>query len=499
VTRLDASSLPALRAVLPVPSYDRRRLTPGIVHLGVGGFHRSHQAVYLDRLLERGGPAEWAVCGVGVLPADAAMRDVLAAQDGLYTLLTRHPDGRLDAQVIGSIVGYLLAPDDAEAVVERMAAPTTRIVSLTVTEGGYNISPVTHEFDADEPSIVADLAPGAVPRTSFGLVTEALARRRSRGLPPFTVLSCDNVPGNGDVARASFGAFAALRDPGLGEWVRAEVPFPNSMVDRITPVTTDEDRAELLARFGVADGWPVVCEPFSQWVLEDEFRCGRPALEEVGVQVVADVAPYELMKLRLLNAGHQVLAHLGRLAGFGLVHEACGDPLLRRFLRGYLDEEATPTLSPVPGIDLERYKADLIARFAGPAIRDTLDRLATDASDRIPKFLLPVIRANLAAGGPLGRSAAVLAAWALCCEGADEHGRPLDLVDQRGATLRANAARQRQDPLAFVADRDLFGDLVDHEPFASAYRAALAAFRRDGVRATLAQWAPAGVGAGLAG
>ena len=483
--RLSVSVLPALGPSVWTPRYDRAAVRPGIVHLGVGGFHRSHQALYVDRLLESGQAEDWGICGVGVLPGDRRMAEVMAAQDCLYTLVVKHPDGFLDARVVGSIVEYLFAPDDPEAVVERMAAEQTRIVSLTVTEGGYNTSAATGEFDAGAAGVRADLTPGAAPRTSFGLVTEALARRRARGLPPFAVVSCDNIPHNGDLARRSFAAFAALRDPELGEWVAAEVPFPNSMVDRITPVTTDDDRAELVRRFGIEDAWPVVCEPWTQWVLEDAFPGGRPPLEDVGVQLVADVAPYELMKLRLLNAGHQVLAHLGRLAGVQYVHEACQDPLFREFLRGYLDEEATPTLAPVPGIDLRRYKADLVGRFANPQVRDTLDRIRENASDRIPQFLLPVLRANLARGGEIRRSVAVLAGWARTAEGADDAGLPLALVDPRAEELGARADRQATEPLAFLDDPDVFGDLADDQRFAAAYREALTSLRERGARATV--------------
>jgi mannitol 2-dehydrogenase len=434
--------------------------------------------------MEAGLAEEWGICGVGVLPADRRMQEVMAAQDCLYTLVVKHPDGSLEPRVIGSLVEYLFAPDDPEAVVEKMADPATRIVSLTVTEGGYNASAVTGRFDDSAPAVVQDLRPGAALQTSFGLVVEALVRRRARGLPPFTVVSCDNIPGNGDLARSSYAAFAGLRDPELGEWVRAHVPFPNSMVDRITPVTTDADRTALADAFGVTDAWPVVCEPWTQWVLEDSFACGRPPLEEAGVQLVDDVAPYELMKLRLLNAGHQVLAQPGRLAGFEFVHEACRDPGFRTFLLGYLDEEATPTLPPVPGVDLGRYKRGLVERFASPAIQDTLARICADASDRIPQFLLPVLRANLASGGEITRSVAVLAAWARSAEGRDDDGRPIEPADSRAQALTARA--RSEDPLAFVSDADLFGDLADDARFAAAYRAALTSLRERGARALVA-------------
>jgi mannitol 2-dehydrogenase len=482
---LNQKTLSSLGGSVPIPSYDRARVRTGIVHIGVGGFHRSHEAMYIDRLLEQGKAEEWGICGVGVLPSDRRMAEVMEAQDGLYTLVVKHPDGTLEPRVIGSIVEFLLAPDDPEAVVEKMADEATRIVSLTVTEGGYNFSPVTGEFDATAPDVVADLHPGAVPRTTFGLVTEALVRRRERGLVPFTVVSCDNIQGNGDVARRSFTAFAGLRDPALGAWMDTEVSFPNSMVDRITPATTDEDRDEVRERFGIEDGWPVVCEPFTQWVLEDRFSLGRPPLEDAGVQVVEDVEPYELMKLRLLNASHQALAYFGYLAGYRLVHEAAQDPLFQRFLLGYMEEEATPTLRPVPGIDLGEYRANLIERFSNPAIRDTLARLAFDGSERIPKWLLPVVRENLATGGEIRRSAAVVASWARYCEGVDEEGQPIEIADRRRDSLVARARLQREDPLAFLADRDLFGDLVDDERFTSYYGRALDSLHERGARATL--------------
>jgi mannitol 2-dehydrogenase len=482
---LDTVTLPSFAGRVSVPTYDRSRVRPGIVHLGVGAFHRAHQAMYVDRLLEQGEAQDWGICGVGVLPSDRRMAEVMAAQDGLYTLVQKHADGTREARVVGSIVEYLLAPDDPDAVIEKMAAPATRIVSLTVTEGGYNVSDVTGDFDAADPDVVADLQPGAVPRTTFGLITEALVRRRERGIPPFTVVSCDNIQHNGAVARRSIATFAALRDPGLGGWVDAEVAFPDSMVDRITPATTDEDRAEVARLSGIDDGWPVVCESFTQWVLEDRFLLGRPPLEDAGVQMVDDVEPYELMKLRLLNASHQALAYLGYLAGHRLVHETAQDPLFQRLLLGYMEEEATPTLRPVPGIDLGEYRENLIARFSNPEIRDTLARLAFDGSERITKWLLPVIRENLASGGEIRRSAAVVAAWARYCEGVDEEGRPIDIADRRRDRLVANARRQREDPLAFLADRDLFGDLVDDERFTTHYRAVLTSLYERGARATI--------------
>src|SRR4051812_10700285 len=481
--RLTTEALASLE--VPVPGYDRSAVRVGIVHVGVGGFHRAHQAVYVDRLMRGGEAFEWGICGVGVLAGDRRMKEALDGQDGLYTLVVKHADGSYEPRVIGSIVRFLLAPDDPVAVIEAMADPGVRIVSLTVTEGGYNLNDVTGEFEADNADVVHDVESGAAPRTTFGLVTEALRVRGERGVGPFTVMSCDNLQGNGDLSRRVFGAFARLRDPELGDWVVREVRFPNSMVDRITPQTTDADREEVRERFGIEDAWPVVCEPFTQWVLEDDFGAGRPPYERVGVQVVEDVVPYELMKLRLLNASHQGLAYLGHLCGYRLVHDAAQDPRFREFLRGYMDEEATPTLEPVPGVDLDDYKRTLIERFSNPEVRDTIARLAAETSDRIPKWLVPVVRQQLANGGPIQRSAAIVASWARYAEGVDEQGDPIQVVDRVAERVQTAARRQREDPTAFIQDRELFGDLADDERFVRAYTDALDSLHQRGARATL--------------
>jgi len=485
VSALVAGMLPSLADTVPTPAYDRSRVTTGVVHFGVGGFHRAHQAMYHDRLMNRGEALDWGICGVGVMPGDRLMQEALDQQDALYTLVVKHGDGTYEPRVIGAITEYLFAPDDPEAVVEKMAAQATRIVSLTVTEGGYNIHAVTGRFDAGNPDVRHDLEPGAAPRTTFGLITEALRRRRERGLAPFTVMSCDNLQGNGHLSREVFTAFARLRDPELAEWIAREVQFPNSMVDRITPVTTDDDRAELRSRFGIDDRWPVVCEPYTQWVLEDAFSLGRPPYEDAGVQVVEDVEPYELMKLRLLNGSHQALGYFAYLAGYRLVHDAAQDPLFRAFLLGYMDEEAAPTLAPVPGVDLDEYEHTLIERFSNPEIRDTVARLCAESSDRIPKWLLPVVRRRLETGGEMRRSAAVVASWARYAEGVDEQGEAIDVVDRLKDSLVPLARRQRDDPDAFIANRELFGDLIDDERFVAAYRSALSSLHERGARATL--------------
>lgn len=469
-----------------VPTYDRSTVTAGIVHLGVGGFHRAHQAMYLDRLMNAGEALDWGIVGVGVLPQDARIVETLNAQSGLYTLVRKYPDGHREPRVIGSILRMLHAPADPGAVLAAMTDPGVRIVSLTITEGSYLVDQVTGEFEADHPSIQADLQPDATPSTAFGYVVEALRRRRDAGTEPFTVMSCDNLPGNGDVARHTMTAFARLKDPALADWMEANVSFPNAMVDRITPSTSAADIDQLAQEFGIEDGWPVVCEPFTQWVLEDRFGDGRPDWDHAGAQLVDNVVPYELMKLRLLNASHQALCYLGYLSGYRYAHEVCQDPLFREFLLGYMRDEGRPTLPEVPGVDLDDYCQTLLERFANPAVRDTLARLCAESSDRIPKWLVPVIRQNLDDGRPVPRSALVVAAWARYAEGVDEQGEPIEIVDHRKEAVMAAASGLREDPLAFLADRTLFGDLAQRPEFADRYVQALRSLHEKGALATVA-------------
>lgn len=450
------------RLPIPTPSYDRRSIGVGIAHIGVGHFHRAHQAMYMDRLLEQGLASEWGICGVGVLPENWPMRDVLRAQDGLYMLIREYPDCSRDAQVVGSIVDFRYAPDDPESTIELLATATTRIISLTITEGGYR-----------DPDGLA-----------FGLITEALTRRRDRGIAAPTILSCDNIEGNGEVARRVVLANAERRDPGLAEWVAEHARFPNSMVDRITPGTTPEMAAAARRDFGVADQWPVLTEPFAAWVIEDDFADGRPPLEQAGVLLVDDVVPYELMKLRLLNAGHQCLCYFAHLCGFEFVHDAARDPLFAEFLLAYFESEAIPTLGPVPGIDLHDYSRALIERFANPGVRDRVARLCAYSSDRIPKWLLPVICDNLAGDGPVRLAAATVASWARYAEGVDERGAAIEVVDQLADSLVPIARSQHENPTAFI-DTALFGDLAQQPRFAQAYRWALDSLHDNGARATL--------------
>ena len=520
MTALNASALSEIAAdgQVAVPDYplDERKI--GIVHFGVGGFHRAHQAMFLDRLFNAGRDRDWALCGVGLLPGDSRMRDALTAQDGLYTLVTKAPDGDRDPRVIGSIAKYLFAPDDPEAVLAQMTDPAVRIVSLTVTEGGYNYNPSTGEFQYETDAVAADLttsfdAVGAAaaadaaddrggantsvaaghPTTMFGYVVEALRRRRETGTAPFTVMSCDNVRGNGDLAKRMILAYARRRDENglhgdapIADWLESDVAFPNCMVDRITPVTAPGDIEMISADYGIDDAWPVVSEDFVQWVLEDDFPGGRPAYEEVGVQMVEDVEPYELMKLRLLNCSHQSIAYFGLLLGQTYADEAAVDEHLAPFTRTlYMDREGTPTVPEVPGMDLTAYKDELMARFANTSIKDTLARLAAESSDRIPTWLVPVIQENLDAGRDVTASAAIVASWARYAEGTGENGEKWEIVDRLRDRVTAAAAKHDEDPLAFLRDEELFGNLVENEAFTTPYLHALETLRADGARALL--------------
>ncbi len=483
---LGSASLKQLAGDVQVPSYDRRGLPHSIVHMSVGGFHRAHQAVYLDDLLGRG-EREWAICGVGLLPQDDRMRDALRSQDCLYTVVERSAAGDR-ARVIGSIVEYLFAPAERELVLERMAAPTCRIVSLTITEGGYYINQGTGEFNAAHPDIQHDLSHPHAPTCSFGYLAEALDRRRGRGLPPFTIQSCDNLQNNGEVARRMFLAFAGQRDPSLRGWLEERGAFPNAMVDRITPATTDEHRAMVKEKFGIADGWPVVTEPFKQWVIEDHFPLGRPAWEQVGAQMTSDVLPYEKMKIRLLNASHQALCYIGMLLGQRYAHETMADEDIRRLVEHMMEVEVTPLLPEVPGIDLGAYKRTLVERFANPTLRDQLARIGTEGSARIPKFVLPSIEEQLARGGPIQALTFTVAAWFRYLTGTDDAGAALPINDPLADELTRRARAGREDPRALLGLRELFGDTLPRSAaFTALLERDLRALYRDGPRRALAE------------
>jgi mannitol-1-phosphate/altronate dehydrogenase len=468
---------------LIVPTYDRSALTPAVVHFSVGGFHRAHQLLYFDKVAQRRISDAWGVVGVGL--HSRHMKDALAPQDHLYTVVERSPDGER-ARVVGVMVDYHFAPDDPATVLDVLSDERTRMVSLTITGNGYRLCPQTGEFDPDDVDIRWDLAHTACPRTVFGYIVEALDRRRRAGLPPFTVVSCDNMHRNGDAARAAVVGFARLRDEVLARWITDRVAFPSSMVDRITPHTTPEQREAVAQRYGVDDNWPVITEPFSQWVIEDTFCNGRPPLDLVGVRFVPDVARYELMKTRLLNASHCALGYLGSLAGYTSIDEVMADPLFAEYVERMMDVEVTPLLPPPDGIDLAEYKQTLLRRFANPAIADQLYRLCRRGSTKMPHHLLPSLREAVDGNGPHALLTLAVAAWFRYLLGVDMAGRPVVIDDPRADLLQALARAGGTDPRPLLGERSIFGDLGEHPRFVAELADALERLERNGVRETLA-------------
>jgi fructuronate reductase len=482
--RLSSTVLPLASETVHLPAYDRARVTPGIVHLGIGAFHRAHMAVYVDDLL--GQEPSWGIVGASLRRPDT--RDALAPQDFLYTVAIRDAAGTV-CRVVGSVVDVMDASTQREALLALMADPKIRIVSLTVTEKGYCHDPATGELDEKHPDIVHDFAHPDAPMSAPGMVVAALARRRATGIAPFTVMSCDNLPANGRTCARIVTRFASLRDPALGIWVAEQAAFPSTMVDRIVPATTDADRDLISGMLGVEDAWPIMTEPFTQWVIEDNFVAGRPAFERVGAQLVEDVEPFELMKLRMLNGSHSTLAYLGYLAGHQYVAEAVGDPAIRRLIHGLMTQEVMPTLPMARG-DLERYRDDLLARFANPALKHRTWQIAMDGSQKLPQRLLGTIRDRLAAGQGIERLALGVAAWMRYVTGIDERGNAIDVKDPLAARLRAiaDAASRNSDSLAdgLLAVREIFGDdLPRNETFRAAVSGHLASLYGKGAAATM--------------
>ncbi len=484
--RLNEATLKDLPAEVPRPGYDRAACTVGIVHLGIGAFHRAHQAVYCDERLAAG-EHDWAICGASL--RSPAVRDQLAPQDGLYTEAVSGPEGE-NLRVIGAVTEVLVAPEDPEALVARLAAPETRIASLTVTEKGYCHDPATGALQHDHPDIRHDLQQPERPKSALGLLLAGLRRRRAAGLAPFTPLSCDNLPHNGATLRGLLLELAEANDPALARWIEAEVPFPATMIDRIVPATTDADRDRIAARLGLRDEGAVICEPFLQWVIENRFAQGRPRWEESGAQLVDDVAPYEEMKLRLLNGSHSLLAYLGYLCGHKTIAATMADGPLRRLAQVFMDREAGPTLSMPPGADLEGYKADLIARFANPGLQHRTWQIAMDGSQKLPQRLLSTARDRLQAGAPIDVLALALAGWMRYTGGRDEQGQAIEVRDPLAPMLAEAFASGEGNAAEIVAGflkiTDVFDPGLAGDPrLADAVSAALQGVLKKGTAATV--------------
>ena len=480
--KLNQQNIGKLPTNVAVPSYDRRLVTPGILHIGVGNFHRAHQGVYLDRLFNKNRDLDWGIIGAGIMPYDANKREQLAAQDWLSTIIELDPRG-YTARVCGSMIDF--AEVSSQSLIQALTKPEIRIVSMTVTEGGYFVDPKTGGFNAEHPDILADAQNPDAPQTVFGAIVAALKIRKSQGVAPFTVMSCDNVPHNGAVTKRAVIGVADRIAPELSAWIAENVAFPNGMVDCITPATGERERAMVADKFGIEDPSVVVCEPFRQWVLEDHFPQGRPALEEVGVEFVQDVAPYELMKLRILNGGHASIAYAAALLGIQYAHEAMETPLIRAFMEKLEKDEIIPTVPPVPGVDLHRYLEKTVERFSNAGIGDTIPRLCLDGSNRQPKFIFPTLMDRLSQGLPIPGLALEVALWCRYCAGTDENGNPLPLDDINAERLRHNALLAKTEPRAFLGMTDIFGTMGDHEAAVAAFSAALDSLWKHGTEKTL--------------
>ncbi|ODT66370.1 MAG: mannitol dehydrogenase [Pelagibacterium sp. SCN 63-23] len=481
-SKLSAANLGSITSAAK-PAYSRADLTPGIVHFGVGNFHRAHQAVYLDALFNSGEGHDWAIVGAGTRASDAAMRDALVGQDWLTSVVEQEADSS-SAHITGVMVDYL-EPGDSQAVIAALTDPAIRIVSLTITEGGYYIDPASQSFDPAHPDIAWDAANFATPKTAFGLILAGLVKRRDAGIAPFTVMSCDNIPGNGHVTENAVAGLAGLIDPALAAWVKSSVAFPNGMVDRITPATSPREKQLLADQFGIEDAWPVFCEEFKQWVLEDNFTAGRPALEKVGVQFVPDVAPYEHMKIRILNGGHATIAYPAGLLDIHFVHEAMEHPLVAAFLRKVETEEIIPVVPPVPDTDLADYLALCERRFANPKIGDTIRRLALDGSNRQPKFIIPSALDRANADASLTGLALVSALWCRYCYGTTDSGAVIEANDPNWSRLTAQAKKARENPASWLEMADIYGDLAKAPAFIAAFTKALQTLWAEGTTKTL--------------
>jgi mannitol 2-dehydrogenase len=485
-TKLSLANLGKLPKSVAAPRYAREDLRAGILHFGVGNFHRAHLQVYLDRLMNAGRDRDFAILGAGVTPYDVKMRDALAGQDWLSTVVEQSAE-KSEARVTGVMTDFL-PPMDTRAIVKALADPAIRIVSLTVTEGGYFVNPATGAFDPEHPAIVADALDPAEPKTVFGLMLAGLKARRAAGVAPFTVMSCDNVPHNGKVCRAAVAGLATVQDAGFADWVRGNVAFPNAMVDRIAPATSDRERAITRDTFGIEDAWPVFCEDFLQWVVEDHFPAGRPAFEQAGAEFVADVTPWEMMKIRILNGGHAIIAYPSGLMDIHFVHEGMENPLVRAFLQKVEREEVIPVVPPVPGTDLDGYFRKVEERCLNPKIGDTIRRLCLDGSNRQPKFIIPTIADRLKEGRGIEGLALASALWCRYCFGTTDSGATIEPNDPNWDRLTSAAKSAKADPAAWLAMRDIYGEVGGNATFAQAFARQLGALWKDGTRATLKRY-----------
>lgn len=483
---LSNATLKDLTASIARPGYDRAKLTPGIVHIGCGNFHRAHMAVYLDDLFAKGLGHDWAIIGAGVREGDIKMRAALEGQDWLTTVIELEP-GAHSARVTAAMIGFVPVEAGNASLIAQMSDPAIRIVSLTVTEGGYYIDPKTGTFSPAHPDIVKDGANPATPNTVFGAIIAALKARKAAGVQAFTVMCCDNVPHNGHVTKDAVVGLANLSDPDFAAWIKANVAFPNSMVDRITPATGDRERA-MAIEMGVNDAWPVTCEPFRQWVMEDNFPAGRPPLEAVGVTFTDQVDRFETMKIRILNGGHAIIAYPGGLLDVELVHETMQNPLIRAFLDKVESDEILPIVPPVPGVTLPDYKQLILRRFSNPDVADTVRRLCLDGSNRQPKFILTSVRDNRARGVVPDGLVLLSALWCRYCAGTTDSGAVIAPNDPNWDKLVERSKAAKDDPSQWLAMSEVYGDLGQDKALSDRFAHCLRAVWADGTAKTIQRY-----------
>lgn len=481
VMRLSDTHLPK---GLEAPPYDRRAVGIGQVHLGVGAFHRAHQAIYSEACLSAG-DLRWGIVGASLRGPQVA--DQLNPQDGLYSCLVR--DGAdSQARVIGAIGKILVAPQNPAALIEAMADKDVHVVTLTITEKGYHLDPATGALQMQDPAIVADLERPDAPATAPGLLVAALAARRARGLSPFTALSCDNLPDNGRRLKQAVLDFARAQDLKLADWIERHGAFPASMVDRIVPATTPDDLTQFAAKFGVQDLGLVKTEPFSQWVIEDHFAGERPQWELAGAQFTKDVAPWEMAKLRLLNGAHSALAYLGGLAGYQTIDQAMSNPAFERFV-DRLQDEAQSTLKAPPGLNLASYRFDLKRRFKNAALMHKTYQIAMDGSQKLPQRLLATIETRMSHGQDFACLALGVAGWMRWQAGVDEKGQPYEVQDPLAAETRALYQKGQngfEKAASLCSLKAVFGPTLSNEPgFVAAVGGALDALLQQGARASV--------------
>lgn len=479
---LNMENVDLMQVNATTPSFNRDHIKTSIAHIGVSNFHRAHQACYMHDLIENHNEMDFGICGIDLLDSDRKIYNVLKDQDGLYTLIVKDAQGRQQTKIIGAIVEYFFGPENPMAVIERLASPDIKIISLTIAEDGYHLNEITGEFNQQHPAVAEDSKNPFHPQTVFGYLTQAFRLRKLRGVSGCTILACDNIKRNGDTIKQSFFNYVENIEPDLLPWLKENTTFPNTMVDRIIPLTQPRDIDSLKQNFLIDDQWPVVCESFSNWVIEDNFLHGKPPWEKVGVQFVENVEPYENMKLQLLNAGHSILGILGALHGYKTIYESASDTDFMNFLKGYMDEEVLPILDTTKTTSVENYKATLVSRFKNPYINDSISRICNESSAKIPAFILPTVKKQLAKKKAINRAAFIIAAWCKYNDGVNDQGNTYNISDSISHTLIRMATLSHQDPIKFLEIDSVFNDLKNQAVFTEKYLMYYEAIKKDKIK-----------------